>query len=1027
MDGLLAGEDLDAMAGGSPLDMAPRKKGLRGLLARPTRPGEKENVWDSSLLLIGGGALLVLLILGLVLIWALRGGTGDQALAQAEEDYRAGNYLQAIKKYDDYLKKFPDHASVGTAWVRRGLARLRQKTGRGTSDWSTALQTAQEVIEEIKSQDEFSEAKSELAEMLLKTAEGLAAAARQGSDPQLVAKAKEALDTLDLLNLDPTQRRPESVARVNSSLDLTEHDIARDEELAKAIADMRQALAAGRPQDAYARRKRLLKDYSGLSDNAELRQAVLEVSRAQREAVAWIEKQRPPEAPRAGPVLSTVVLAQRTATANVPDVEGQVFFASAGGAVYGLEAATGKVLWRRFLGFDSNGRGIGFPPMAVARQPGADAVLVDPVHHAVLRVKAQTGEIVWRHVIGERFDAQPVIAAGRVLVATRQGRLVMIDAATGNSAGHVRLPQALHVSPAVDVRRSLVFQPADHSNLFVLGLDGGQCRQVMYLGHEPGSITAPPVVVNRYLIVGVNDRVKSSTLRVMRIDETGSQTGSETGSQAGSQTGRGISLKSVQWFRLEGHVDVAPLVSGRTVMVTTDRGAVAVYEISGTDEKKPLRRIAGLEASGEADLMRFPLMQDGRCWITDVQLTMWEIQASRGLMVAQWYQDEKCTFDHPPVAIGAAIFHVRRKPGSAGMLASAVMLSERGRYWETRLAAPLPIEPSVDAVAKKITAVSSAAALFELSAVGLGPQTVVDGPLAAVGSERLDRPLDSVVRLGGGVLAMTAAEGARQIAVFDPRREDQPFELLALTDPLACPPVAFSAGLLSPSKKGLVWLLNPRTGGKLSEPFQPPLQPGVEFAWRPPAVSAQHGVVLTDGRTKIYRLAVVDQPKPSLVAGDQADLSEPIVSPVAVLADLAYAVDAAGVLVVFRLPKLTRVEGLEQLLDGRRAWGPQRVGGRFVMLATNTQLLWLDQSGKLRRTDLPYGPLAGAPLDTGTDLVLASTGGMVWRVDAESGKETARIDVGQPLGTGPVALGTQQLLLGGHDGNLYRIRQPSPQ
>ncbi len=1021
LDGLMAGASVDAAAGGSALKSAPRKKGLRGLFGRPKQVGRKANVWDSPLLLVGGGTLLAMVILGAVLIWALRGQTADQALGQAHEDYRAGKYAQAIHKYGLYLEKFPEHEGVSLARVNSGLCKLRQKAGRGTRDWPTALQTANEVLKEIRPEKKFSEAQGDLSGLLLGIAEGLSAMARQNPNRELVARTNEALDLLEL-NVPKSLRRGDKIADVEAELALTVRDIDRGEELKRAIDAIGRAVDGGDTQQAYSIRTTLLKQYPVLADDPQLRQAVMQVSGAQQKAVRWVEKQQPGEKSEPTPtVLSAVGLAQSTKTNDVPDVEGQVVFASAAGAAYGLDATTGKVLWRRFLGFAVNGQGIGFPPTPIFQQedPGSDALLVDPIRHEVLRVEAATGKLGsrgWRHAIGEPFDAHPVIAGNRILLATRSGRLEMIDTRTGGSSGHVQLPQPLHVAPAVDLRRELIFQIADHSNLFVLGLADGECKAVVYLEHEPGSITAPPVVVSRFLILAVNDRSKDSLLRILIIEK-----GDE-----------GLVVKPVQAIRLQGHVDTAPLVAGRRVLVATDRGMVSVFEISTTDDEKPLGKIADSSAPGEENVIRFPLMEAGQFWIGDVQLTRYEIHTSRSQLEPTWVMDDDSVFQQPLVAVGPAIFHVRRKLGMPGVVVSAVGKHQRKRFWETHLAVPLADEPTVDTAGNKITAVTSIGGVFQISATGLKQQTgVVDQPEAALATDRLKRPLTTVIRLAGGLMALTGGEDSREIVVYDPRRQP-PFRTLELPDALACPPLAFGGGLLAPSKVGPVLLLDPRTGAAVAEPFQPRLQPGVKLAWRSPGVHAEHGLVLADGHTKVYRLGVVDQPPADLVALDRAEVSEPIVSPVAVAGELAYAVDLAGVLTALKLPKLTRVEAAEQLLGGRCVWGPQSVGN-YVMLSTDDELLCVDGSGQLRwRVKLPYGPLAGAPLEVDDHYLLASASGVVWRMDAATGKELARDETGRPLATGPVLLENtgplgNQLLLGGHDGTLYRIEQPTPQ
>ncbi len=1014
LDGLMGEAGFDAAAGG-PLAVVPRRTGWRSIFFPRKRPGRKANVWDSPLLLVGGGVLLVLILMFVVLVIAVPLQSGDEALRLANEDYRNGSYHQAITKYNQYLKKFSNHPGVSLARVRCGLAQLRQVTPKGTRDWSAALEVANKVLRKIAEEKEFKQAQGDLSAILLTIAQGLAAQARQDPDPELVEKARE---TLALMRkyVPPSMSRGREISEVEASLALTEREIARGDRLARAISEMKQAVGEGNTRGAYKIRKALLKDYPLLAENDRLGQVLLEVSQAQQKAVKIVEKQQPPETGKlATPLLATVALARRTTTASAPEVAGHVVFALAGGAAYGLEAASGKVVWRRFVGFDSNGHSPGLPLTPISAEPASDVLLVDSVRNELLRVEAASGRAHWRHAIGEPFDAQPVVAGGQVLVATRSGRLVRIDAAEGSSPGYVQLPQGLRVAPLVDPRRSLIFQVADHSNLFVLALADGQCKQVVHLGHELGSITAPPAIVSRFLLIAVNDRARDSSLRVLQIVEGE----------------KGLSVNPVQEIRLRGHIDVPPSVDGRRgrVLVATDLGAVHLFEISGTDAKRPLRAAAAATPASDGPLIRFPLMEADHVWIAGAELTKYSIELSRRRLVPKWTGHESGAGQQPLVAIGRVIFHVRRKFAVRGVLVSAVEMDQGRRLWETHLAAPLAAQPMVDPAGSKITAVSSLGGVYQVDAAGLKGERILDQPAPSDGGTQIAPPLERqpvghVIRFDGGLLAMTAGKGSDRIAVFDPGRQQERFRWLQLPDVLACPPIAFAGGLLAPCKVGQVYLIDPRSGSKQTEPFQPWLEGGVHIPWRLPADAGKNGVVLADGRTRLYRVEIEAQPKPHLVARDQQELSQPIVSPVAVAGDVAYAVDAAGALSVFKLPELTPAKDQRQVLGGRCVWGPRRVGGQVMLSTDDGQLLCLDGSGKLCwRVKLPYGPLAGTPLETGDHYILAAAAGVVWRVDAESGKELGKIETGRPLGTGAVLLG-EQLLLGGRDGSLYEIERP---
>jgi len=1014
LDDLLANTALDssAAAGGPLTAVAPKGGGLRRLFARKKnvvkRP--KGNVWDSPLLLIGGGSLLGLMILGLILLWALMRQSGDEMLQLAHADYRAGSYTQAIHKYNLYLKKFPNHIGVSLARVRRGLAQLRQ-VAEGTSNWPKALEVAKGVLADIAPEPDFREARGELASLLPGIAEGLAESARKTLDPKMVAKSRETLALVD--KYVPKSLRPGvRLDDVNASLALVERRIAYGKELAKAVAAIREALTKGEPERSYQVRRTLLKQYPEAADGESLKAAMLAVSQAERAAVKAVDKQQAAELrQRPDPLLATTTLARYDTKQKLPGGEGRVVFALAEGAAYGLDAATGAVLWRRFVGYDVDGRTPVFPPTPVDQKPGSDVILVDAAGNEVLCVRATTGELRWRHPLGESFDAHPVVTDNRLLIATRSGRLVSVDIKSGNSSGYVQLPQELRLAPAVDARRAAIYLLAEHSNLFVLSQSGGECRQVVYLGHESGSITAPPVIAGEFLVVAENDRLQNGVLRVLRLETEG----------------EGPPVAQVQSIRLKGHVDRAPRVSGNRVLVTTDRAAYYVFELSGTDPKQPLMKVAEIGSAGDEGLIHFALLERSRFWVADKQLARYDVQASRGRLVPKWIIDEGSAFLLPPVAVGQAVVSVLRAADVPGVLVAAVDMEEGRRFWQTNLSAPLAAQPRIDnqqdtdKQKNTLTAVTSCGGMYKIDASTLKGQTVVDRPTLAVEMAELGRGLVDAIDLGANRLALSTGAGSKHVIVFDPSQTKKRFLRCATPFPLACPPVGFGNGLLAPCQVGQVFLLDPLSGENLVEPFQPRIEAGVKLQWRRPVVSGDNEIILADAAGIVYRVGVKKTPKPHFAELAHADLDQPIVSPLATLDGTVYLVDGGDSLVALELPKLSR--GKDRLLGDKCTWGPARVGD-CLMLATDEELLCLGADGKLRwQIILPYGRPVGTPAVVGDKYLFASATGVVWAVEAAGGKESASLELGRPLATGPVVL-SDQLLLGGHDGTLYLVKQP---
>jgi outer membrane protein assembly factor BamB/tetratricopeptide (TPR) repeat protein len=996
LDGLM---NVDAATLAGPL-AAPEKK--KGRQKKRSKKG-----WDSALILVGGGALLGFLLLGAGLLWWFSRQGADEILQQAKDDYHKGSYTQAIHKYDEFLAKYPSHANASLARVNRGLAEMRQATD-GSADWARSLETADRVLKQISSEAEFrNESQPELVSLLPAIAQGLAGAAEKSLDQATVERARKTLAMIEKFIL-PSARPTTRLTDIEAVLALTQRQIDKGKELDKTVAGMNAAVRRGNNVEAYQIRDALLKQYPSLAADAKLRAAVLAVSQAERAAVKRVQRQRASDAAEPAALIPiTVALAARQNRSPPPESQGRVIFVRAAEAVYGLDAATGKVLWRRWAGIDASDRTAAFPPTAVDDRPASDALFVDAAGRAVLRVEAATGKLRWRHTIGEPFDAYPVITPSQVLVAARSGRLVSIDLESGKSPGYVQIPQPLRVAPAVDPRGSTIYQVAEHSNLYVISTESGRAREVIYLGHAAGSIVTPPVLVSRFLVVAENDRAAQSRLRVLSVD--------------------GSHAEPLQEIRLEGHVVTPLVVSDLRLLAVTDTGSLGVFDVSGSDPKQPLVRVGeGVAATdatpsggGPGSLVRFPFLLGAQVLMADSQLTRYDVQSSRGRLQPTGNQDEASTTLQPLVSIGQTVFHVRRKDGMSGVLVSAWGAEDKP-YWETGLASPLVGEPILDPATRQVTAVTAAGSCFRLEAAALKDGTLIDQPAAALLPAEVRQPVGDVVRLDGGLLALATSDGAKQIVIYG-GAEVPPLHRLALPDPLACRPANFAGAILAPTKAGQVLLLDPASGANRAEPFQPRLESGVSLAWREPAVLGSDEFAVTDGRTNLYRVKVEAQPKPNLVVADTAKTPEPIVAPLAAVGSVVYAADAR-MLTAYELPKLSR--GKQWPLSGRPVWGPRRIGQRVLLATDDDQLYCLAPDQKLLwQVPLAHGPLAGAPAESGGRYVLASVTGAVWTIDAESGKEAAVEDLGCPLGCGPVPFG-EQLLLAGRDGTLYLVGKP---
>ncbi len=969
--------------------------------ARTAIPSGPRNVWDSPLLLIGGGSLLLLIIIGAVLLFVMRRQTGDQALQIAEEAYKSGSFAQAVAAFDQYLTKFPKHASVSSARVHRGLAEMRAAT-EGTRDWTKALATAHQVLDQISPEAEFSTAQADLASILPTIAQGLTNQAREKPAATLVEQARDATALVDKFvpaNLQPT----EQLREIAASLALTERQLDRDKSLGTAISEMQKGIAAGNLGEAYAARRKLLQTYPELAEDTKLIAEMVAAAERERSAVKFVAEERAAETTDAAP--STLASVALTSTAGVaaPIEDADTVMILDAGAAYALDPRSGRPRWRRFVGFDTD-----YVPQVVKLTSGRGVLIVDAVQQAVLLVDASNGKLRWRQKIDDGVPAAPVVVRDRVLVAGRSGKLWTLELQTGKLLGSIVMPQGLRIAPVVEPRERLYYQVADQANMYVLSAENGECREALYLGHEAESISAPPLLVGRYLVLAVNNGAEDAVLRILLADEDGLQ------------------LKQVEQTALRGHVVTTPVVSGRALLVATDRGALYSFELGAPDSGRILTKLAEKPPDDKPPLVPHLAVRGSELWLAGYGLTRYDVQSSRGALSPKWINGEQGVVLHAPAVLGPAIVFVTRGGQTPGATATAVNGVDGSRFWETRLGVPLASAPLVEDQSDKATALTTAGALFEVPAAGLASRKLLDAPSAK--EERFvlqpDAPL---ARLDDGRFVFVparsnASANIEELLIYDPRAEDGKLRRRKLAEPAAARPVGFAKGLLIPTKIGQVMVLDPDTGRNLAEPFQPVVEAGREVAWTDPTVYADNQALLSDGATKLFRLNVVAEPRPHLEAVATADLATPLVSAAAVAGEFAYVVDAGNRLLSFHLPDLAPAK--DWRLDSRAIWGPRPVGGQVWVGTLSGQLTCVSGAGELVwQVPFEAGSIIGTPIESRGAIVAGSSSGGVYRLAPDTGKILSEVRLGQPLSVGPQRW-HERLLFGGSDGTLHLVAEP---
>jgi len=990
----LLGDLLAVPLGPSTPSLAPRRG--RWPWSRSVAPRQAGDPWDSPLLLLGGGGLVALILLGGFLYWRIGRGNADDWLEKAETAYRDQAYGTAAEQYAAFVERFPSHNRASFARVQAGMAKLRQATG-GNASWPQALALASEVVPSISGEAEFSSSRDELTSILPAISEGLAQQARQAADkaaPELppneakplaaqaqtrLEEAKQSLTLVDRYVV-AAQRPAQRMREIDLLLATTARDIARTAELEATVAAIEQSVAKGDLNAAYDARRKLLREHPALVANTALAAQIQQLGAGMLKAAKTDKPNRAAETTEApSAVLGAAVPWQLTGAAAGGDRKFAPLLAD--GCAYGVDAASGKLLWRRYAGAGATSAAL------PVDGDTASALLADVARQELVALDRWSGKLQWRQPLSARpFD--PVLAGTTALVATAGGALDAIDTASGRLLRETVLPQPPAAPPAAGAQRPNCYVVADHSNLYTIEVASGICREVTYVGHELGSVRVAPALVLRYVLVAENHLTEASRLHVFVTDAQGG------------------ALKLAQQIPLAGWVTTPLAVSGSRVVVATDRGGLYVFE-ARDQAAQPLAPVAERPATSEPQKDRWVSAREGRIVVADDRLTLFELQAARGRLDPRWVEQLDMAALQAPLLAQNGVVAVAR-PAKQPTVSIAALGYEKGApQWQAWLQ---PAAGGLVASETQVVAVGTRGDVFTADGQDLGAATSVLKPRAtAIPAGTV--PLTHLEKSATNQLVALSADRPQTPLVVDAALKSAQWLELPDVQP-ATPPVCFGGGPLVADVRGQVHWLS-LAGKRLAQPFQPPQAAGARIDWKAPATlaSVEQGVILADGGTRLFRVAVNTKPQPRLVAAATADLVEPIVSAVAAVGDTAYALDSGGWLRSYATDDLRPKEAWH--LNARAVWGPAKSGNHVYLATDADELLCLDSAGQLNwRVPLEQGPLAGLPLETAQGVVLVSTRGLAWRVAAASGKELARAELAQPAASGAVVVGNRWVVAG---------------
>lgn len=968
---------------------------------KKSKPSKRKKTWDSPLILIGGGGLTLLLLVGVTVWWLLTRETGNNVLAQADAALKAGAYAQAIEQYEAYLRDFPRHPEHSLGRVQLAMVRIRQPTEAG--DFAAAATMAENELKAVEDEEAFKDTHGEIAALLPQIAQGAANSAEKANPTSEDATkfANVATQAVALYNnaayVPKSQRDEAKLADIQDTLDRAARRQKSHIALSDGLKAMQQAVAAGKPDDAYAAHRKLLIEHPELTGDKSLAEAIQKTTAAEQAAIKFVKEPKPAETTEhPTPWRAALAVANRRVKPTAPPrgVSGTACI-HAGGAVYGLDAASGRLLWRRHVGFGATA-----PPISI----DDDVIVTDSTRNELQRLDGNTGRLIWRQSFGEPFG-EMMVTGDHGFVPTKSSRLYAIEVKSGAIMGYLKFAQPLTVAPTIDRQKTRIYAPGDQAVLYTISLTEMKCTGVNYLGHAPGSIRVPLTAVMDKVALIENDGVETSHLRLMGLDDKGA-----IGKQLADR-------------RLIGLAASPPIVTGRGMVVATDRGQIEAYDVATGKAANPLSLVATREATG-GPLVRFIVANTRNVWVADTQLTKYSIMPTDNRLPVEEIENKFAgsTFDHPLLAFGDALISVRRPKDRGGYVVALSDTTQGRPLWETDLAMPPAGAPVVDDATKALIIGTAEGNVFRFDEAALRSR-VQDEAAATELAPASHPPLTSAINLGQGRVAFSAAN-SNAVLLYNPT-QPTPAKWLQLDGPLASAPTPLGPGFVVPLKLGQVFYLKSADGARLATPFQPRLEPQVTLEYKPAVAVGNDGrqFVITDGRQKVYLVALNDKPTPHLEEVKQGDVGpHSIESPLVVLGDSALAVAGGTHLLRFKIPKMETAG--EVNLPAPLEAGPYPMGDLLLITTADEKLLALSAAGEVKwQGPLQYGPLAGPPLVLPDGILLTYRKGIIERRSATDGKPLATLNIEQPLATGPVAF-MQHVVATAADGSILVVDKP---
>ena len=986
----------------------PIKRFLNVLTAKDQRPGE-ERIVSSPLVLALVVALAVLVALGLGLYSVIARNRAEAHYLAARDAYENKEWANALKLYDTFLESNPRDSRVSKARVARAIANVHQYVSSGTPNWTAALASEKEGLKKVGNEPAFVDERMNLADLVLRTAQGLADSAKAAASADLLSEAGKAISLHDAVAGTPAL---DLRTRSQLPIKLAEAEAAVEKTRVRAtyLAAMDKALKDGSAADVYASRDGLIRKYPDFATDKDVVAKLTAANDLILRAVKYDPSGRPgetnPNPDPLGPPLSVVL---RSDLASAPNPTGPVVYALAEGFAYALDGQNGAPIWHVPVGVSAP-----FTPIAVAG-PSPTCIVYDTRYGELVRLDGRTGKLIWRQATGETITKPPLILGNQVVQLTPSGKLLNIDLLGGALRGTLDLGRPASSTPASDEDGQYFYVAADRDVMYVLSRDPMECVAVEYLGHPSGSVACAPLRVGPYLIVPQNNSLLSGVWTVFVLLEDGKK------------------IRPMQTVDIQGWTWSTPVSQGKSIWSVTDRGAITAFEIGAPESQRPLVAIAATVPDARPSGPAYARSRtENEVWLSASRDGRFELSTELSQITPAWTIERAGTALAPIQTAGNLGVVTQEYLDKPGVAVLGINFSERNPdrriVWKTVLGTSWPLEPIAPPGGQGLSILSAEGRLLSLSREDVARGGFVAMPLPRAGYFYV--PPTPLQRLdSNGLTVLITAPDADHLYVRETSGSDD-FRRVDLPAPLGAAPLFWGDDLFAPGLDGRVYLIDPRTGAARAEPYVPPFERTKPTRWKAPVKIGENDVILADESGRVRRLAKVTEPRLKLaVVGEVVDLKSPIEADPATTAEAVVVVTADGKVRALAARDLSSLGAWT--LDAPRALGPVGVSGHAVVLDAAGGVLTFGPDGqRIWSVDLRDPPPLGPPVLQNEDLLFLSRDGALQRRALSDGSRTERVDLGVLPAAGlnsdgpdvlvPSAPGTYRVLETGGE----RVAQP---